>query len=50
MRKELFKRNLRLLVFVLIVAGFAGLIFAFAEYLLKSCDSEITGKNCRGNV
>lgn len=42
MRKELFKRNLRLLIFALIVAGFAGLIFAFAGYFQKSADKERT--------
>lgn len=42
MRKELFKRNLRLLIFILIVAGFAGLVFAFAGYFQKSADKERT--------
>ena len=42
MRKELFKRNLRLLIFILIVAGFAGLFFAFAGYFQKSADKERT--------
>ena len=40
MRKELFKRNLRLLIFILLVAGFAGLVFAFAGYFQKSADKE----------
>lgn len=42
MRRELFKRNLRLLIFILIVAGFAGLVFAFAGYFQKSADKERT--------
>lgn len=42
MRKELFKHNLRLLIFILIVAGFAGLVFEFAGYFQKSADKERT--------
>lgn len=38
----MFKRNLRLLIFILIVAGFAGLVFAFAGYFQKSADKERT--------
>lgn len=38
----MFKRNLRLLIFILLVVGFAGLVFTFAGYFQKSADKERT--------
>lgn len=40
MRKELLRRNVRLLLYILVVLLFGGMLFGFAGYFRKSAESE----------
>lgn len=42
MKKELFKRNIRILSFLLIISCFIGLLFLFTGYFQKSAEKERT--------
>lgn len=41
MRKELFRRNLKLLIFFLVVASFGGMLLGFAGYFKKSAEKDV---------